>query len=108
MTELPEPRPPGCGPRPPGPRRSCTTPASSKALTGLSGRLGDTAQAALVDVRHLAHDAQQLLAGEGDDIRADPLVTCGRLAADGARPWRTMPANNPSRVLFGQPPPHSP
>ena len=77
-------------------------PRVDKAITGLSG-VGDSATAALGDVRRVAHEAQQLLAGESDDIRSI-LADLRRLAADGAALTDDARAN-PSRLLFGRPPP---
>ncbi len=77
-------------------------PRVDKAITGLSG-VGDNANAALADVRRLAHEAQQLLAGESEDIRSI-LADLRRLASDGSALADDARAN-PSRLLFGKPPP---
>ena len=77
-------------------------PRVDKAIAGLSG-LTDNANAALADVRRLAHEAQQLLAGESEDIRSI-LTDLRRLAADGSALADDARAN-PSRLLFGKPPP---
>ena len=80
-------------------------PRVEKGLTGLSG-VGDSANAALADVRRLAREAQGLLEGESDDIRSI-LADLRRLAADGAALTDDARAN-PSRLLFGKPPPPDP
>jgi ABC-type transporter Mla subunit MlaD len=77
-------------------------PRVDKALSSFSG-VGDSANAAIADIRRLARDADELLDGESDDIRSifDDLR---RLAADGAAVTDDA-RQNPSRVLFGKPPP---
>jgi ABC-type transporter Mla subunit MlaD len=77
-------------------------PRVEKALTSFSG-VGDSANAAIADIRRLAHDADELLDGESDDIRSifDDLR---RLADDGAA-LTDDARQNPSRLLFGKPPP---
>jgi ABC-type transporter Mla subunit MlaD len=77
-------------------------PRVEKGIDGFSG-LGASATTTLAEVRDLAHEAQQLLAGEGDDIRSI-LTDLRRFASDGAALTDDARAN-PSRLLFGKPPP---
>ncbi len=77
-------------------------PRVEKAITGLSNA-ALSAPPALEDVRRLAHEAQELLAGETDDIRS-VLTDLRRLASDGAA-LTDDARQNPSRLLFGKPPP---
>ncbi len=78
-------------------------PRVDKAVSGLSG-VGDSAQVALADIRRLAHEASGLLAGETDDIRG--VLTDLRRAAADASALTDDARANPSRLLFGNPPPH--
>jgi ABC-type transporter Mla subunit MlaD len=77
-------------------------PRVDKALSGLGG-IEESANATLADLRRVAHEADQLLAGESDDIRSI-LSDLRRVAADGAAVIDDARAN-PSRLFFGKPPP---
>ena len=80
-------------------------PRVDKAMTNLSDAAA-AATPAVADVRRLAHEAQQLLAGEAEDVRA-LLADLRRAAADATALLDDAKAN-PSRVLFGKPPPAQP
>ena len=76
-------------------------PRVEKALVNLAAA-SQSAQAAMVDVRNIARDAQILLSGESDDLRS--IVTdLKKLASDGAA-LTDDARQNPSRLLFGNPP----
>ena len=79
-------------------------PRVDKAIDGLAGT-GQSIDKALADVRRLLHEAEQLLSGESDDIRSI-ITDLKRVASDGAAFMEDARAN-PSRVLFGKPPPES-
>ena len=64
--------------------------------------LGDSAKGTFVDARRVIREADELLAGESNDIRAT-LTSLRRLAADGAALIDDA-RQNPSRVFFGKPP----
>ena len=78
-------------------------PRVEKGLNGFSS-VGDSASAAIGDIRRLARDAEALLAGESDDLRV-MIADLRRLASDGAT-LSDDARQNPSRLLFGGPPPH--
>ena len=77
-------------------------PRVERAITGLSDASAN-APATLADLRRLAHDAQQLLAGESDDIRQ--ILYDLRSVAANASALTDDARANPARLLFGKPPP---
>ena len=77
-------------------------PRVEKAIASLSDAAA-TAPATLADLRRLAHDAQQLLSGETDDIRQ--ILFDLRAVAANANALTDDARANPSRLLFGKPPP---
>ena len=80
-------------------------PRVDKAIAGFSNA-ADAAPPAVADVRRLAHEAQQLIAGEADDIRS--IINDLRRVASDASALTDDARANPSRLLFGKPPPPDP